>query len=232
MTDENKPKLTKEEKIRKILDEQLTESNQERYAELLNSRIDENRKSMSRLSVTLILCYFAFPLIVESKITDISIGPFKLTDNIIALGIIPSIFAFIYYKYITVWIDLVEQKMTYRIVTAKIFSIEQKSFLNQRLWPHSFMDSVMLYHLDEKSKFLGCLITFFWVPIGLIIIIFPFAFEYYMIKTLYDSFGIDTILKKVIIITPILIGLFTILIIIQAGKRDFDEKKYSSQQRV
>jgi len=221
--------LTKEQKVRKILDEQLTKDNQELYADLLNTRTDENRKSMSRLSITLLLCYFAFPLITESKISEISFGPFKLSDNIIAMGIIQSIFAFVYYKYITVWIDLVEQKMTYKILTSKIFSISQKSFLNQRLWPYSFLDSVMFYHLDEKSKVLSCLATFFWVPIGLIILIFPFVFEYYTITTLYQKFGFDTLLKKIIIITPILIGIFTILIIIQAGIKDFDEKKYSSQ---
>ena len=232
MTDSNKVKLTKEEKIRKILDEQLNKENQELYADLLNNRIEENRKTMTRLSATLILCCFTFPLITESKIAEISFGAFKLTDNIIAMGIIPSIFAFIFYKYITVWIDLVEQKMTYNTLTSKIFSIDQKYFLNQRLRPYSFLDSIMLYHLDEKSKTLGCIISLFWVPIGLTLIIFPFVFEYYMITTLYDNFGFDSLLKKIIIITPILIGIFTILIIIQAGKRDFDEKKYSSQQRT
>lgn len=228
-TNDPNNKLSKEQKIRKCLDNQLAKENQERYSDFLSSRIDENRKSMSRLSITLLLCYFAFPLIVESKISDISFGPFKLSDNLIALGIIPSVFAFVYYKYITVWIDLVEQKMTFRILTSKIFSIEKKSFLNQKLWPHSFLDSIMMYHLEEKSIILGCLTMFFWVPIGLIILIFPFAFEYYMISTIYEKFGYDTFIKKVILITPILIGVFTLLIIFQVAKRDFDEKKYNSK---
>lgn len=217
---------TKEEKIRKSLELQISEKNQEFYADVLNKRIEENRKSMSRLSLTLALCYFAFPLITESKIEEISIGPFKLSDNIIAMGVIPSVFAFIYYKYITVWIDLVEQKMTYKVLTSRVFAIETESFLNKKLSPYSFMDSIMFYHLNEKMNFLGCLTTLLWVPIGLITITFPYVFEYYMISTLYQKFGFDTLLEKVIIITPALIGMFTILIIVQAGKRDLNQKKY------
>lgn len=229
MTNSKKIELTKKQKIRKILDEQLTNDNQELYADLLNNRIEENRKLMSRLSATLILCYFGFPLIIESKISEISFASFKLTDNIIAIGIIPSIFAVIYYKYITVWLDLVEQKATYKALMSKIFSINQESFLNNRLWPYSFLDSIILYHLNEKSKSLGCVINFFWVIIGLILIFFPFVFEYYTIVTLYQKIGFDTLLKKVIIIMPILMGLFTLLIIIQAAKKDLDEKKYNSK---
>jgi hypothetical protein len=224
--DKKRLELTKEQKIRKILDEKLTIENQERYFDLLNTRIEENRKSMSRLFITLLLCYFAFPLIIESKISEISFGPFKLSDNIIALGIIPSVFALVYYKYLTVWIDLAEQKMTYKILASKIFFVEQKSFLNQRILPYSFLDSILLYHLEEKSKSLGCLIAFFWIPIGLSIIVLPFVFEYYMISSLLQKFGFDTFLKKIIIIIPILISLFTILIFIQFGKKDMDEKKY------
>lgn len=223
--------MTKEQNIRKVIDEELNEDNQGDYANLLNARIDENRKLMSRIFISLLFCFFTFPLITESKISVISFGPFKLSDNLIALGIIPSIFAFLYYKYITVWIDLVEQKMTYKIIIAKIFSIDQKSFLNQRLWSYSFLDSIMIYHLDEKSKFLGFLTQLFWVPIGLIIIFLPFLFEYYMVHTLYQKFGFDSILNKIIIVLPILIGVFTVLIFIQVVRKDLDKSKYFSKNK-
>ena len=222
--------MASEEKIKKAINEQLEIEDQKQYADLLINRIEENRKTMSRLSITLFFCIFAFPLITESKISDISLGPFKLNDSLIALGLIPSIFAFTYYKYITVWIDLVEQKMTYKVLVSEIFSFKPETFLNQKIWPYSFLDSIMMHHLKEDSKSLGCITMLFWIPIGLILILFPFVFEYYTIHTLYNKFGLDTFLKKTVLFLPALMGLSTIHIIIQVIRKDFNDKKYGFQK--
>ena len=223
--------MSKEEKIRRALDEQLTDSNQERYADLLINRIEENRKSLSKLFFTLILCVFAFLMFSESKISEISLGPFKLTDSTIAIALLPSVFAFLYYKYLTIWVDLVEQKMTYKLLTAKLFSIDHKSFLNQKLRPYSFLDSIYNNEEDYKS-ILGCITMGILLPIGLLITFSAFAFIFYTVYTLYHKFGLDSIHKKVIFLLPVLLGLFAVLTIIQAFKRDSNNKRYYLKHKV
>lgn len=192
----------------------------EKYLNLLIVRIDENRKLIAKLFTIMLLTVFAFPLIIETKISEILVGPFKLNDNNIAISIIPSIFAYCYYKYISVWIDLVEQKNVFKELTAIIFNVESKSFLNERIRPYSFIDSIINYHLEDNSKKVGCINSLLWLPIMILFLIFPFLFEYYAVKILYLKYGLDTILEWFFFIIPILSGLFTIIMLFQVGKKD------------
>ncbi len=220
--------------ISKLIEEEIgTKELQEKYLNLLISRIDENRKSIRNLISIMLVTVLAFPLIIETKISEISFGPFKLQDNSFAISIIPTIFAFSYYKYITVWYDLIDQKNVYKILTAGILSIEKESLLNEILRPYSFFDSVAKNHLKEKSKTLGCIITLLWLPIIIGIGVFPFIFEYYSIKILYTKFRLRTIFDWVFLISPILTSLFTLIVMIQVGKKDIArinevEKKQTS----
>jgi hypothetical protein len=224
--------MTKEEQISKIVIEQLnTVELKEKYLNLLNFRIDENRKSLNTLLTVMVLTVFAFPLIVETKISEISIGPFKLKDNLFAISIIPSIFAYCYYKYAAMWIELIEQKFICKNLTSKIFSINETSYLNERLKPFSFADHIIYHSAQVKSKKLGCFLGFFWIPTIIGLIFFPFLFEYYTVKTLYLKTGLNKILDWVFFLTPIITGVFTILIYYQAGQK-LDEKRESENVKT
>lgn len=222
--------MSKQENISKYITEELNSAElREKYLGIINQRIDENRKAINGISMILILTIFSFPLIQETKITEISIGPFKLNDNSFAISIIPSIFALCYYKYVTIWIDLVEQKSVYKILTSKIFLLKEKSYLNDRIKHYSFLDSILYLHFEEKSKILGCFVSLIWIPILLGFMFFPFYFEYYTVKTLYLKFGLKNIFDWTFFMTPILIGVFTILMFIQAGKKDLERFKEQSK---
>jgi hypothetical protein len=213
--------MSKQEMIFNIIEEKLISVElKEKYLNLLIVRIDENRKLIAKLFTIMLLTVFAFPLIIETKISEILVGPFKLNDNSIAISIIPSIFAYCYYKYISVWIDLVEQKNVFKELTAIIFNVESKSFLNERIRPYSFIDSIINYHLEDNSKKVGCINSLLWLPIMILFLIFPFLFEYYAVKILYLKYGLDTILEWFFFIIPVLSGLFTIIMLFQVGKKD------------
>jgi hypothetical protein len=212
--------MTKDEQVSGIVIEQLNSNElQEKYLNLLNLRIEENRKTLSAILTIMILTVFAFPLIIETKISEISIGPFKLHDNSFAISIIPSIFAVCYYKYASIWIELTEQKIVFKNLTSKIFSIKQTSYLNDRIKPFSFTDFIILNHLQVKSQKMGCLLAIFWIPFLTVLMFFPFLFEYYTVKTLYVRTSLDTLLDWVFFLVPILTGIFTLLIYIQAGTK-------------
>ncbi|PZX92163.1 hypothetical protein DOS84_16600 [Flavobacterium aquariorum] len=217
--------MRKEEKIYKILESKLsTLEMQEKYLNLLNFKIEENRKSMGGLAIIMILLFLAFPLLIQTKISEISVGPFKLLDNTFAISIIPSVFAFCYYKYIMIWVDLSEQKNIYKCLTSKIFDIEYKSYLNIRLRSFSLIDSIENYNNNnQKTTPFGCLVDLIYLPVIIAIILMPYFFEYYCANFLFHKYGINSILNFIFFFSPIVLGLCTISIFFQVGKKDIYE---------
>ncbi|RSK39047.1 hypothetical protein [Mangrovimonas spongiae] len=225
--------MSKDEKIQSLIKEELkSESSREKYLNILDHRIDDNRKSMGKHFLVLLLTALAFPLLMETKISEISIGPLKIIDSKIALSLIPTVFTFVYYKYLMIWFDLVEQKRTFKLLTAELFGIDVKSFLNDRLKPFSITDSIDKHHSQRKLDSIGCITYFFWIPTGFILILFPFAFEFYLIKKVFEILNPKSIFEWLLFIAPILIGLFTILMLIQVIRNDLKKDKASTQQRV
>ena len=217
--------MDKDEKIGSRIDDSLNSNESKtQFLSILDERISSNRKLMSRLFTMLIITGFAFPLLIEAKISEISFGPLKIIDKQIIIGLIPTIFSFTYYKYISVWLDLVEQKNTFKNLTSKLFNIEIDSFLNQRLKQFSVLDSLMKYHQQDKMDKIGCLSYILWIPAALILIFFPFSFEFYMTKHLYYSLDQKNLIDWSLVILPIALFLFTILTIVQAFRKESEEK--------
>ena len=135
--------MSKDQRVYSHIKEELkTEKYKEKFLDILTQRMEENRKALGRLFLVLLLTFIAFPLIAETKITEISIGPFKIVDSDIALALIPTIFTYAYYKYLLIWFDFVEQKRTYRLLTMDYFNFKTDSFLNDRLNAFSIIDSI------------------------------------------------------------------------------------------
>lgn len=105
-------KLSKEESIKSILIRDLKNTEHRiKYLEILEKRIDENKKEIGSIFLVLAICGFAFHLLLQRKISEVTIGPFKISDTNIILAIIPTVFTFLYYKYLMIWYDFVEKKM-------------------------------------------------------------------------------------------------------------------------
>jgi len=209
--------------VKKLLNDK---DSQEKYLGILNIRIEENSKTSRKLFNIMLFIVCAFPLILETKISEISLGPFKLMDNSIAIGIIPTLFALTYYRYMTVWFDLNEQKELYKNLTSKYFNLGIESFLNEKLTPYAFVESIAKHHFNEKSKFLSLVVKALWIPIIFMMIIFPIGFIYYSVINLYKQFGLEDIIDWIIFLLPIFIQVLTILISIQSAKSSIEKNKY------
>lgn len=194
-----------------------------KYLDLLNQRIEENKKSLNKLVMIMFFLFIAFPLISETKISEISVGPFKLKENSFALYIIPSIFAFCHYKMIQIYFLLIQQIKYYKGLVSVIFHHRNHSTVNNMLKPYFFLDSTRYYHLTEDSKVLINFIKIFWAPIHIGITLLPYWFVYYTAKTIYYKFGLDNIQKIIFFLVPILISFFSIILIIQVFKREVIE---------
>ncbi len=197
-----------------------------KYLDLLNQRIEENRKSLNRLVMIMFFLVIAFPLILETKISEISVGPFKLKENSFALFIIPSIFAFCHYIAVQVVILLNKQIKYYKGIVSVIFKHRDYSVVNNLLKPYIFLDSTRYFHLTEKSKALSIIIKIFWAPIHIGITLLPYWFIYYTSKIIYYKFGLDNIQEILFFLAPIIISFFSIILVIQVFKREgegFDE---------
>ncbi len=209
-----------------LIDNELESTdNQEKYLALLTSRIDENRKTMRRYGSLMILMVFSFYLALITKISEISLGLFKLEDNSIAILLLPSIFSFLYYRYIAVWDELVDQKHIYSNITSKLFNIEFDSLLNDRIRFHSLIESIISHHLNEKPKVLGVIIYLLWLPIAYGIIMSPFIFIIYSIINIYRKFQMNTLLEWLLFLTPIVISFFTIVLLIKRRNSDINKRK-------
>jgi ABC-type sulfate transport system permease subunit len=97
----------------------------------------------------------------------------------------------------------------------------------RRVKPFSFGDSILFNHLFQAKK-LGCVMGLLWLPILMTLGLFPFVFEYYTVKTLYAKFGLNKLIDWLFFLTPIITGVFTILIYNQGRKTIARMKKEES----
>lgn len=190
-----------------------------KYLDLLNQRIDENKKSLNRLLLIILFLIIAFPLILETKISEISVGPFKLQENTIALYIIPSIFAFCHYKTIQIYLIISKQSKYYTGLASVFFKHSQFSVASNIIKPYLFLESTAYHHLTEDSKLLKKILDFLWILILLGIILFPYWFVYYTLKSLFIKYGLNNIQDLLFFISPILLSCFTIILTVQHLKR-------------
>ena len=171
------------------------------------------------------IAVIAFQLLLEAKVSEISIGPIKLQDASMAISLIPIIFAFAFYQYYTVFFDLAKQRNAYEILSSELFGIEPKSTLIRLIKHYSFTEFISTHHTEEKSKYLGCIVNIIWLPTILAIMVFPFFFEFYAIHKLYVIFGLNSFKEWLFFIAPILLGILTILILIQFVKKEIEYLK-------
>ncbi|KQB41158.1 hypothetical protein [Flavobacterium aquidurense] len=202
-----------------------------KYLDLLNQRIDENKKSLNSLLMIMIFLVIAFPLILDTKISEISVGPFKLQENSIALYIIPSIFAFCHYKVIQVNLNLNMQSKYYKGLTSVIFNHSQYSTANIIITPYLFLESTQYYHFTEKSRVLKLLLTISWFLLRFGIFIFPYWFTYFTTKILFNKYGLNNTQEIMFFSSPIIITVFAIILHIQYFKREGipEEKEENAQ---
>ncbi|WP_309840420.1 hypothetical protein [Chryseobacterium sp. SLBN-27] len=216
--------MSQEDFIKKLLQEDLqAKEKQEKYFEILDKRIEENRKSLGELFIVLIFCVLANHLLLQTKISEINLGPFKITDNKIIFGLLPTIYTLVYYKYLMIWVEISDQKRIYSIITSNYFSLNNKSLLFDKIKPFSIIDSIDR-HQKSKSTF-GCLTNLIWIPIALFVLISPFLYEYYLIYQLFIDLQPKNLFDWFLFICPILISLYTIMMLINVIKNQFSSDK-------
>lgn len=215
------------QKIQSTIDIALnTESSKNKYLDILERRIEDNRKLMGKISLSLLIIGLSFPLILETKISEFSLGPLKIIDTKIIISLTPIVFTFLYFKYLMIWFDLVEQKKLYKILSANIFKIEIKSFLNERLRPFSITDSVEKHHSNQKLDKFGVITYLLWIPTGFFILISPLAYELFLIKKLHETIKPESLIEWTLFISPILITTLTIIMFIQVINNSIKEDEF------
>jgi|GEM_PF-5607454 len=216
--------MSQEDFIKKILQENLqTKDQQEKYLEILDRRLDENKKSLSGLFIILIFSVLAIHLLLQTKISEINIGPFKITDSKIIFGLVPTIYTLVYYKYLMIWVEISDQKRIYNLLISKYFSLKDTSLLSDKIKPFSIIDSIGRH--QKNGKTLGCLTNLMWIPIALFVLFCPFLYEYYLIYKLFIDLQPKNIFDWFLFICPILISIYTILMLINVIKNQFNEDK-------
>lgn len=213
--------MTKEENITKLIDEKLSSrQSKEKYLEILTTNMTMNKRKMNKLILFMLFTVISFPLLYESKISNLSIGPLKISDYEYVLRAIPIVFSFLFYQYVAVWFDLADQKITCNSLTSNLFGVQTDSYLNERIKAFSFMDSILSTQIDYEKKNVGCFVSGIWIMVAIASILFPYFFEYYSLKVLHKTYELTTFLDWVFLVTPIFIMLCTIHFVIKGAIRD------------
>lgn len=197
-----------------------TDEKKYKYLDILDSRIDENKKSMNRLLMIMLILSIAFPLILVTKIRDINIGPFTFNDNNFVLLTIPSIFAFCHYKAIHLQILLSDQIQYYQNLLSLTFNHNVNSLVNLFLRPYFFLRNSVGEHYSEKSKIIIKALNPIKVILALGILFLPYYFIFYSLNQIYMKFGFENTQEKFLFAIPIFFNILSILIKIQVLKRN------------
>jgi hypothetical protein len=107
----------------------------------------------------------------------------------------------------------------YMGLTSVIFKHRQFSVANNIIKPYLFLESTAYYHLTEESKSLKKILNFFWYSMLLGIILFPYWFIYYTLKSLFIKYGLNSIQDLMFFLSPIFISCFTFVLTVQHFKR-------------
>lgn len=195
---------------------------EEKYIELLNVRIEENRKIENRMLLVMIFSIIAFPLLREAKITEISLGPFKINDLQIIWASVPTVYSYCHYKYVVVYGELSSQITIYNNLTQKIFKFDKlENYYNSLLLPFSFMDRISKNHSKYKSKLeaiiFGVLIH---LPSLLVLLFIQFFFVFYSVFILIKKLNFISIIDYVFIVSPIILFISMIMYIIKNLKKN------------
>lgn len=216
--------MSQEDFVKKLVPENLqTKEKQEKYLEILDKRLEENRKSLGGLFIILIFCVLANHLLLQTKISEINIGPFKVTDNKIIFGLLPTIYTLVYYKYLMIWVEIADQKRIYNVLTSIYFSLDNKSLLIDKIQPFSLVDSVIRHQKSKNT--LGCLTNLVWLLIAIFVLFSPFLYEYYLIYKLFIDLQPKNIFDWFLFICPILISIYTILMLMNVIRNQFNNNE-------
>lgn len=212
--------MSQEDFINKLLHENLqTKEKQEKYLEILDKRIEENRKSLGGLFIILIFSILAIHLLLQTKISEINIGPLKITDNKIIFGLIPTIFTLVYYKYLMIWVEISDQKRIYNALTSNYFSLNTESILIDKIKPFSIIDSIGRH--SKNGNTLGCATNLIWVLISMFVLFSPFIYEFYLIYKLFIDLQPKNIFDWFLFVCPMIISIYTILMLMNVIKNQF-----------
>lgn len=182
---------------------------EEKYIEIIGLRIEENRKIENKMLLIMMFSFMAFLLLREAKISEFSIGPFKINDLNLVWVSMPSIFAYCNYKYSVVYYELKFQLNIYEKLTQKIFNFKEDNYLNSLLVPFSFLEKIREVQFKFNNKYETIfLVSFLYLPVLLVLFIIQFCFVLYASYELFISK-----VNYVFIIVPILLFLSNLIYI-------------------
>ncbi|GGG25109.1 hypothetical protein GCM10011344_27220 [Dokdonia pacifica] len=208
------------QKIGSLIEAELPIKDREKYLDILTNRIEGNIKLNSKFINIMLLCILAFPLLVSSKISEISLGPFKLVEDSIIVLLIPTVFTFIHYRYMSVWANITQQKEIYKYLTSNIFSINTNSLLNYNISLQSFTESAILNHIRGGSRFLIKTMAFIWLLMLFIVFVIPYAFGIYGVCILYTKLEFNSVINWLSFVIPIFLMLGTLIATVQCLLED------------
>lgn len=194
--------------------------------EKLNTTNKRNDK-LSLLMGVLVTLYF---IIDKNIVSSIDFGPISINDISLTKLFIPLIFAFVLLVYATLNAHRAMLLQNIKRIGSTLYKL-QESPLEDPYYPNSFLRLIMPFSIWEElsNKYVGngkfgCLALFMILPL-FPLILFPFVFEFYAIKTMLQNNWGNGILEKTIIVLTIWIILTSIIYYIKLLSSSIKENR-------
>ena len=162
----------------------------------LNNRIDKT-------SLYIIIITFLYFIASGTTISSIQVGPASISDISILLKIIPVLFAFLLLQIIVISSQKAELFKIVKLIflanyvqdiNPKEFENENNNIFTRILLPFSYSTELLKFSIEKPGIINSCLGALLVLPL-LSIIILPFYFEYYMLKTIWTNYYSDILGK-------------------------------------
>ena len=187
--------------------EDNSDEKQKEYLDLLITNSNSTSEKIDKLSLVIgsvVVLYFIADLKIVSSI---SLGSVIISDLSIAKLFTPLVFSFLLLRYALLNAHKAMLVKSIQAIGINYFTIrnaeEQKLWSNpflQLILPFSFWESLtyMYFRNDNKQKCMSYLLTLPTFPI----ILSPFIFEYYALKSLIaEHWHYDPLVKIVVVLT-------------------------------
>lgn len=184
------------------------------YLDSTKAKIQSMNAQVDRLSIILLLIVIIYFLARNAQVTSFDLGVIQIKNFELAVIALPLVFTFLFLYFAIINSHRSEVYKAGKIIANYLFTDKLINPDNQKssntlvrlFLPFSMWEEIQ--KANQKGSKMGCVATFFTIPL-IAFIILPLWFQYYSIRTLIFDYWHLGLYIKILVITNIWLILYT-----------------------
>lgn len=187
------------------------------YLSALKDNLQKTEDSLKSALVILFFLISVFELLTRAAISEVSLGPFKLSDFSLVYRLLPVVIAYCYYEMFSVLSMRRLSLLTFHTIMGKVHKSISDNDLDYFLLPPATFRMEELLSRRSSGKLAGA-IEAISSPLMLFVLAAPLVFLVYSYYRCFMVFGFKDILVYTSLLFSILFSLQSILFGIQTNR--------------